>query len=253
MPSLDVHYNIRPNWSLYGQYAIGDQIPSTSVFDVKNALVSPAPKATKATTTQVGTVWTSADLTLAADMYRTKLDGAYTALPPDSAGNVGYVLSGTEVNQGIEAEANYVLGYGFSVYANATVGSLKYENGQWVAGAPNTTQALALNYEHNGWAASLSANRVGRIYSDAKDGTHEAFVIDPVTVANLYVNYTIKKPANLAKQLKLQFGVNNLFDSHAIVGIASATAGSSSATPSAKDLLTVTAGRNVSLTATLDF
>ncbi len=253
LPSLDVHYNIQPNWSVYGQYALGDQIPSTSVFDVKNALVSPAPKATKATTMQVGTVWNSSALTLAADIYHTKLDGAYTPLPPDSAGNVGYVLSGTEVNQGIEAEANFVLGSGFSLYANATVGSLKYENGQWVPGAPNTTQAIALNYEHNGWAASLSANRVGQIYNDAKDGTHEAFVIDPVTVANLFVNYTIKKPANFSKQLKLQFGVNNLFDSHAIAGIASATAGSSSAAPSAKDLLTVIAGRNVSLTATLDF
>ena len=69
----------------------------------------------------------------------------------------------------------------------------------------------------------------------------------------MFVNYTIKKPANFAKQLKLQFGVNNLFDSHAIAGIVSATAGSSSAAPSAKDLLTVIAGRNVSLTATLDF
>ena len=174
---------------------------------MKNALVSPAPKATKATTTQVGTVWNAADLTLAADVYHTKLDGAYTALPPDSAGNVGYVLSGTEVNQGIEAEANFVLGAGFSLYANVTIGSLKYENGQWVAGAPNTTQALALNYERNGWAASLSANRVGRLYNDAKDGTHEAFVIDPVTVANLYVNYTIKKPADFAKQLKLHMRI----------------------------------------------
>ena len=253
MPSLDVHYMIRPNWTLFGQYAIGDQIPSTSVFDVKNALVSPAPKATKATTTQVGTVWNSANLTLAADIYHTKLDGAYTALPPDSAGNVGYVLSGTELNQGIEAEANFVLGNGFSLYANATLGSLKYENGQWVAGAPASTQSIAFNYQRSNWLASFSVNRVGQMYNDAKSGTHEAFVVDPVTVANLFVNYTIKKPAVFTKQLKLQFGISNLFDGHAIVGIASATAGSSSAAPSPKDLLTVIPGRSASLTATLDF
>ncbi len=253
MPSLDVHYMVRPDWSLYGQYAIGDQIPSTSVFDVKNALVSPAPNATKSTTVQIGTVWTTASLTLSGDIYHTKLDGAYTALSPDSAGNVGYVLSGTEINQGIEAEANFALGNGFSLYLNATLGSLKYDNGQWVAGAPSNTESIGLNYQRNNWLASFSANRVGPLYNDAKDGTHEAFLIDPVTIANLFVNYTIKKPAAFAKQLKLQFGVNNVFDSHAIVGIASATAGSSSAAPSAKDLLTIVPGRSVSLTATLDF
>ncbi len=253
MPSLDVHYKIQPNWTLYGQYAIGDQIPSTSVFDVKNALVSPPPKATKATTTQLGTVWNSNSLTLAADIYHTKLDGAYTALAPDSAGNVGYVLSGTEVNQGFEVEGNLLLGNGFSVYANATMGSLKYDNGQWVAGAPENTQAISLNYQRSNWLVSLSANRVGTMYNDAKSGAHEAFVIDPVTIANLFVNYTLKTPASFAKQLKLQFGVNNLFDSHAIVGIASAATNSTSANPLPADLLTVVPGRSVSVTATLDF
>jgi iron complex outermembrane receptor protein len=257
LPSIDVHYKLQPNWSLYGQYALGDQIPSTSVFDVKNAKVSPAPSPTKATTLQVGTVWTSSDLTFAADFYHTKLDGSYTALAPDSAGNVAYVPSGTQKNQGIEAELNYALTSGFSLYMNATLGSLKYETGaiagQWVAGAPATTETIALNYQRDKWSLNLSANRIGKMFNDAKDGTHEAFVIDPVTVANLFVNYTIKMPASFAKQLKLQLGVNNLFDTHAIVGIASATAGSSSAAPSTKDLLSVAPGRSTSITATLDF
>jgi iron complex outermembrane receptor protein len=257
LPSIDVHYKIQPNWTVYGQYALGDQIPSTSVFDVKNAQVSPPPQPTKATTVQVGTVWNSDNLTLAADFYHTKLDGSYTPLSPDANGNVGYVLSGTQKNQGVEAEVNLALGSGFSLYMNATLGSLKYDSGaiagQWVAGAPADTESIALNYQRNNWSVNLSANRVGRMYNDAKDGTHEAFVIDPVTVANLFANYTIKTSASFAKQLKLQFGVNNLFDTHAIVGIASATAGSSSAAPSPKDLLTVTPGRSVSMTATLDF
>ena len=257
LPSIDVHYKIKPNWTLYGQYALGDQIPSTSVFDVKNAKVSPAPSPTKATTTQVGTVWNTSDLTLAANFYHTKLDGSYTALSPDANGNVSYVPSGTQKNTGVEAEANFALGNGFSVYVNATLGSLKYDSGaiagQWVAGAPADTQSIALNYQRNKWSVNMSANRVGKMFNDAKDGTHEAFVIDPVTVANLFANYTFKTPASFAKQLKLQFGVNNLFDTHSIVGIASATAGSSSVTPNKADLLTVTPGRSVSLTATLDF
>jgi len=254
LPSIDVHYLIQPNWSVYAQYALGDQIPSTSVFDVKNALVSPAPSPTKATTTQIGTVWSTAEMTLGADIYKTRLDGSYTALPPDSAGNVAYVPSGTQNNQGIEAEGNFALGGGFSLYMNATLGSLKYDStNQWVAGAPADTESIAVNYMRGGWSVSLSANRVGKMYNDAKDGTHEAFVIDPVTVANLFANYSMKLPSTFAKKLKLQMGVYNLFDTHAIVGIASATAGSSSAKPAAADLLTVTPGRSVSLTATLDF
>jgi len=254
MPSLDVHYKIQPNWSVYGQYALGDQIPSTSVFDVKNALVSPAPSPTKATTTQVGTVWNSDRMTFAADIYQTKLEGSYTKIGPDAAGNFGYMPSGTQTNQGIEAEANFVLGQGFSLYVNATMGSLKYDStSKWVSGAPADTESVAVNYERGNWAVSLSANRIGKMYNDAKDGTNEAFVIDPVTVANLFANYTIKTPNSFAKQLKLQFGVSNLFDDHSIVGIASANAGSTSAAPSPKDLLTVNPGRSVSLTATLDF
>ncbi len=137
---------------------------------------------------------------------------------------------------------------------NDTAVSRKYtSNNQWVAVAPADTESIAINYARDGWSASLSANRVGQMYGDAKDGTHEAFVIDPVTVANLFVNYTLKTPQSFAKKLKLQMGVYNLFDTHSIVGIASATAGSSSAKPAATDLLTVTPGRSVSFTATLDF
>jgi outer membrane receptor protein involved in Fe transport len=72
-------------------------------------------------------------------------------------------------------------------------------------------------------------------------------------VANLFANYTIKTPQSFAKKIKLQLGVYNLFDTHAVVGIASATAGSSSQKPAAADLLTVTPGRSVSFSATLDF
>ena len=253
LPSLDVHYKMAPNWSVYGQYSIGDQIPSTSVFDVKNALVDPAPKATKSTAAQIGTVWTAPGYTFAADVYSTKLDGAYTQVGPDSFGNFGYVLSGTEVSQGIEVESNITLGSGFSVYGNATYGSVKYDNGQWVAGAPQDTETLALNYQANEWDINLSVNRIGTMFNDDKAGNHEAFAIDPVVITNLFVNYTVKSPFAKAKKAKLQVGVNNLTDSHAITSIASATAGSTGGNPLGTDLLNVLPGRSVNVTLTLDF
>ena len=258
LPSLDVHYLIEPNWSVYGQYAIGDQIPSTSVFDVKNAQVSPFPKATRAYTTQVGTVYTSTDWTFAADIYQTRLDGAYAASPTaDANGNFAYALAGNEISKGIEAEANVALGHGFSLYGNATFGSVKYtEGGQWVAGAPSDTETLSLNWQQDAWSCNLAANRVGRIYNDGKNtaGTlHEALEISPVVLTNLFINYTVKNPGWFSKQAKLQLAVNNLFDRHDIVAIANATSGSTTATPAAADLLTVLPARSVNLTATFDF
>ena len=249
LPSVNVHYAVRPDWTVYGQYAVGDQIPDTSVFDVKNAKVSPPPKAIKAKTLQFGTVWNDRLMSVSADIYHTKLDGAYTALPPDAFGNVGYVLSGTETNQGVEGEATFVLGQGFSVYVNGTLGSLKYASGQWVAGAPHDTEAVSLNYQANGWALGVMANRIGRRYGDAKDGTHQAFTLDAVTTANLFANYTIAHPMPLAKKLKLQLGINNLFNNHSIVAVASPVG----ASPAPADLLTVNAARSVSGTVSVDF
>jgi len=257
MPSLDVHYKIRPNWSVYGQYSIGDQIPSTGVFDVLNAQPTSVPKATKSSATQIGTVWSSPGYTFAADIYNTVLDNSYTSVV-DASGNTGWFASGTETSQGIEVESNITLGSGFSVYGNATYGSVKYDaSGKWVAGAPQDTETLALNYQKNEWDINLSVNRIGQTYNDSKDLAknlvNEAFVIDPVVVTNLFVNYTVKSPFAKAKKAKLQFGVNNLMDSHNITSVATAQNGSTSATPNPADLLYVLAGRSVNVTLTLDF
>lgn len=262
LPSIDVHYLVRPNWSAYVQAAVGDEIPSTSVFDVKNAAVSPAPKATKAKTVQIGTVWNNDVMSLAADVYHSKLDGAYTAAPPDAAGNVAYALSGTQTNQGVEVEGNFRLGSGFSLYASATVGSYKYANGLWVAGAPKDTQSVALNYEQGAIAVNLTAQRVGQMYNDGKIAPvapstntvlNEAFRLDPVTVVNLTANYTLRMPGSMARKLRLQLGVNNLFNRHSVTSIASPQTGSTTAKPNAADLLNVLAERNLTFSATLDF
>ena len=43
LPSFDVHYMLQRNWSVYGQAARGQNIPPTSVFDVKNGAVAVLP------------------------------------------------------------------------------------------------------------------------------------------------------------------------------------------------------------------
>jgi iron complex outermembrane receptor protein len=258
LPSLSANYKFSPQWSGYAQYAYGDQIPSTSIFDVPNAKVSPAPKPTKAKAAQVGTVYNSNDLTIGANLYHIDLDGAYAqSSTPDAYGNIGWYLSGSQVSQGVDGEATFALGNGFSLYANAMVGSLKSNTGKWIAGAPRDTETVALNYMRGNWKANFSVSRIGQVYADgtttAGAPVNEAFKINAVTLANLFVNYTMFHPDSFAKQTKIQLGVNNLFNAHSIVGIASATAGSSSANPSNSDLLTVMPARSVNVTATVSF
>jgi iron complex outermembrane receptor protein len=257
LPSLDVHYQLHSNWAVYGQYAEGDAIPDTGVFDVKNAQVASTPKPTKSKTFQAGSVWKSDKYTLDVDVYHTKLDNAYTVGTDPVSLLPTYPLVGNQISQGIEAESNIMLSGGFSLYVNGTYGSTKYSGGtndsKWVSGAPADTETLGLNYTKAEWNTGLQIKRVGKMYNDNKT-VNEAFTIDPTMLTNLFVNYTIKNPSNFTKQAKIQLAVNNLLNSHNIVGVAAGgTAGSTSATPTPADLLTVLPARSLSLTLKLDF
>ena len=261
LPSLSTHYTINPQWTAYAQYAYGDQIPPTSIYDVYGARVSTTPKPTLAKASQIGTVWSSPELIVGGNLYHIALDGAYAVNPtPDSNGNFSYYMSGSQVSQGIDGEMTIPLGNGFSLYMNGMIGTVKNANGTWVQNAPSDTETLALNYQQGAWKANASMSRVGKAYKDGTSGTSssnvpvsQAFTIDPFVVTNLFVNYTIKHNSDFAKQTRLQLGVNNLFNKHSIVDITGATVNSSSANPLSSDLLTVLPARSVNLSATISF
>ncbi|MDY7544795.1 TonB-dependent receptor [Glaciimonas sp. CA11.2] len=249
LPSLDVHYKLQQNWSAYAQFATGSEIPPTNVFDVKNANVTVLPAMVKTKTFQIGTVWKSERFTLDVDAYHIKFDNAYSS-STDTSGNTTFYANGTSVTQGVEAESNIILGGGFSLYINGTYGSSKYSNGQWVASAPSDTETLGLSYEQGAWNTGWFTKRVGKMYND-NGGIHQAVSIDPFLLSNLFVNYTWKNPVSWAKQAKVQFGVNNLFDNHSIVGVTPASTKTS--VPAPGDQLTLLPARSTSLTLTLDF
>jgi iron complex outermembrane receptor protein len=253
MPSLDIHYAMAPNWSVYAQYGTGDLIPPTNVFDVKNAAVSQTPKAQSSKSYQVGSVWKSDRFTLDADAYYTRLDGAYSSSPDPVTGEPVFFLNDTQVNKGVEVESTVMLGDGLSMYLNGSYGSAKYGNGKWVGQAPKDTETVGLTYRRAGWNTGLFAKRVGRNYED-NGAVHEAFVIDPVTVVNLFANYTVRTPNLFTRQVKLQFGVNNLLNKHGITDVLKAgTSTSSSAAPSQLDQLQLLSERSVNVTVSADF
>src|SRR5450830_486228 len=253
LPSLDVHYMLQPNWSAYGQYATGDEIPPTSVFDVKSGNVTIQPKPVKNQTFQFGSVWKSDRFTLDVDAYYILFDNAYSAFT-DVNGDTTYFSSGKSISQGLEAESNIILGGGFSTYLNGTIGSAKYDTGaskgQWVANAPSDTETVSLNYEQGQWNSGIFSKRVGRYYND-NGAVHQAVAINPFVITNLFVNYRLNWQSSLVKQSKLQFGVNNLFDNHNIVAVTPAS--TTTSVPSANDVVVLLPARSLSLALTLDF
>ncbi|HTD03375.1 TonB-dependent receptor, partial [Undibacterium sp.] len=250
LPSIDVHYLLQPNWSAYAQFATGDEIPPTNVFDVKNANVTVLPASIKSKTFQIGSVWKSDRFTLDVDAYHIKFDNAYSSTT-DTAGNTTFFANGSSVTQGVEAESTIVLGQGFSLYLNGTYGSAKYsDSDKWVQNAPSDTETLGLNYKQGGWNAGWFTKRVGKMYND-NGGTHEAVTINPFIISNLFFNYSISSPSGIVKNSKIQLGINNLFDKHNIVGVTPAAKTTSAPAPG--DQLTLLPARSFSLSLTLDF
>ena len=79
----------------------------------------------------------------------------------------------------------------------------------------------------------------------------QAITISPFDLVNVFVNYTVKSNS-LLRGTKIQFAINNLADSHNIVGITPAIAATAGAayTPNSADLLNLLPGRSFSITIT---
>ncbi len=82
------------------------------------------------------------------------------------------------------------------------------------------------------------------MYND-NGNLHEAVAIDPFTIQNVFLNYTLGGASRLSRS-RIRLAVNNLRDTHAITGVSPASANSN--LPTGGDVLTLMSGRSVSLT-----
>ena len=248
-PTTDVRYRLKNNWSVYGQYATGNVIPPSSVFDVKNAAVALIPKPTQTKTFQFGSVLKTNRLTLDADAYFIHVQNPY-ASAPDATGEPVYYLTGATHTQGFEVEGNAVIGRGFFLYGNGTIGTAKYADTQlWVASSPHDTETVGLTYLRKNWDIGFFNKRVGQLYND-NGSKNQAVAIDAFNISNLFLNYTVKQTSFL-RGTKFRVGVNNLFDRHSIVGISPASTATS--VPAPGDFLTLMAGRSIVVSVTLGY
>jgi iron complex outermembrane receptor protein len=245
-PSFDARYKLARNWSVYGQYATGNSIPPTSVFDVKNARVAVLPKPTQVRTFQFGSVYKTGRFTLDVDSYFIHFDSGYSSTP-DANGEPVYYLTSTSRTRGVEAESSVYFGHGFSAYVNGTAGIAKYnDTNLWVQNAPRDTETIGLSYQQGNWDLGFFNKRIGQMYND-NGAINQAIAIDPFHITNLFLNYTIKNDSEFS-QTKIRLSINNLFDQHNILGVTLA-----GAKPGPNDVLTLMAARSVMLSMTFGF
>jgi len=249
MPSIDARYKLKSNWSVYAQFATGSVIPPTNVFDTKGALVAVLPKPTTTKTYQIGSVVKFNRVTLDVDGYYSHFQNPYSSTP-DPSGEPVFFQTGPSNTKGVEAESNILIGHGFSLYLNGTLGSARYaQTGLWVANAPKNTETVGFTYRVKSWDLGFFDKRIGAMYND-NGAANQAVAIDPFNVSNLYLNYTIRGDSYL-RGTKIRFGVNNLMDNHSIVGVTPASTATSIAAPG--DILTLLPARSVSLTVTFGY
>jgi len=248
LPSGDINYRLKENWSVYVQAAQGSVVPPSAVFDFSQGTTGQAippatlPKQQKNTTYQTGTVFKLRRVTFDADYFHIHFDNSYSSFTPLGTGEPVYYLQPSSITQGVEGESNIYFAYGLSLYLNASYDKAVYKGTQavscisgktgctattpqltvtapndlWVANTPSDVETEGLTYQHKSWDAGLFNKRVGQMYQDQKS-YHNQVTIHPFTLTNAFVNYTIRTGGRF-DQTKLRLSVNNLFNEHNITG-----------------------------------
>jgi len=246
LPSADINYRLKSNWSVYVQAAQGSIVPPSAVFDFSQGTTGQAippavlPKQQKNTTYQTGTVLKLKRVTFDADYYHIHFDNSYSSFTPLGTGEPVYYLQPSSVTQGVEGESNIYFAYGLSLYLNASYDKALYKGNQavscvsgatgctattpqltvqvpnnlWIANTPSDVETEGLTYQHKSWDAGLFNKRVGQMYQDQKS-YHNQVTIQPFTLTNAFINYTIRNGGRFDRT-KLRLSVNNLFDQHNI-------------------------------------
>jgi iron complex outermembrane receptor protein len=270
LPTLTARYHIKSQWSVYAQFAEGSIIPPSAVFDVPGGNVLVPQKPALARNYQIGSVLKYSRWTLDADAYYVHFQNGFDMyLDPVSSEEV-FVPTGPSITKGVEFESNIVIGHGFSLYLNGSLNSAKYEEGKnlpngglWVASTPRDVEGIAILWQHGSWDVGLINKRVGKMYNDNGSIKYlingqklpfpadEAISINPFDLTNAFVNYTIKSASPL-RGTKVQFAVNNLANSHNVVGITPFTAATTTAlyVPNGGDQINLLPGRSFSITVT---
>ncbi len=210
LPSFDVHYKLADNWSAYAQYARGFLAPNLNVLYVPNpALNTVNPEGT--TNVQIGTTWVGQALTVAVDAYTINFSNQIASTVVDNFSTF-YNLGATKY-KGVEAEGTYIVGFGLSVYANASYNIARLDTDRsWVPQTPNRTAALGLLYNQGPLQASIIDKYVGTRYG----GSEDTFRLGGYGTADAAINYSFGPSDWVLKNAKVGVTLQNITDRKSI-------------------------------------
>ena len=247
LPSLDVHYKLANNWSAYAQWAKGFLAPNLNVLYIQNpALNQLNPEST--TNVQLGTTWVGQALTVSADVYTINFSNL---IEKTGSGNEAYFYNlGGVKYKGVEAEGTYVVGAGFSVYANASYNSARLTTGNtWVPATPDKTATLALLYKEGPIQGSLIEKYIGRRYGDSGD----YYPLGGYGTVDASINYLLGAWGAM-KNAKIGITAQNLANRKSIYYLAGYSGSSSTAFgANGVPLLFTLPGRSAQLNLTASF
>jgi len=216
LPALTAHYKIQPNWTAYAQFAKGMLAPNLNSFYPKtstgpNLVSTLSPEQT--TNYQLGTTWVGNSLTVSGDIYSVDFSNKITSAPCGL--NTCFSNGGGVKYNGIEGEATYVIGAGYSLYGNYAINNYTKSDGGNIQNAPKSTAAAGVIYNQGPAYASLIAKEVGTRYSGT-DLSGNDIAQSSYTVVNLATSYEFRNVTAPGKSAKLGFQVNNLFNNNSI-------------------------------------
>jgi iron complex outermembrane receptor protein len=204
LPSINTHYAVNANLSLYAQYAEGFLAPNLNVFyKTSPDLASVQPTTTK--NYQIGANFVGGDLVLGADIYHidsTNLSSAIVC--PAGFTACATLVSGVKFD-GEEIEATYKLLPFLSVYGNWAHNGYTTSDSSELQNTPKSSGALGLIYQQGDLYGALIAKYVGPRFSNVDFSGY--------TLTNLDVSYKLSEFKDFGKgNAKVSFKISNLFN-----------------------------------------
>ena len=220
LPSVAINYSLQNEWTVYAQAAKGFLAPNQNQLYVPNPDLN-RPKPQETMNYQVGTVYKKDRLNAAFDAYWVDFKNYPYSYNDASLGQTITVMAAGAYYSGVETEVTYLLGAGFSFYANGSINNAKFKKSKLdVNLVPATTGALGLEYEGNGFFTSIMDKYVGvqKIYAPTGFNPDDASTVTTKAHSNGYsqVNFTLGYGTKLSngfiKSVKLKLEINNLLD-----------------------------------------
>lgn len=221
LPSVAVHYQIAPQWSVYAQVAQGFLAPNLNTFYTTDPALSTTLKPETTWNYQLGGSFQTDRLTLSGDVYY--IDFGNMIGHRTVQGNVIFFNQGGVVYQGVEAEGDYRIWGPFSVYANGSLNSaVDKTSHSSIANSPKSTAALGVTYDDHNFNASLLAKYTGPRYGDVDGANMAIYHFNGYTTAQLSLGYTIPRTSS-HPQIKISGLIDNLFDARGANALAGYT------------------------------